>query len=227
MSSMGQPNKALNEPNRRRSASDSAIHTECILPGYQLPDWTLPQSDYDVASCSSDDDHERIEVNDRKGYRNARRTKLKVRRRWRRTAGPDACEVPRFCEVLTEHVRSVKDGPLDADELEEDKGFFATLTAPYEPPDQKFNWTKCSPSRVRRVGCSPGSCDCAAEQDVDNDHESDGDEPIPHLDENYGMNHGLYTPSGKWVLVKHCPIDGWKNLIRLKGEYLSRRAETV
>lgn len=221
MSSTTQSNKALNEPNRQRSASDSAIQTECILRGYQLPDWALPQSDYDVASCSSDDDHERIEVDDREGYRNARRMKLKVRRRWRRTIGPDAYHAPRFCEALTEHVRSIKDGPLDADEIREDKGFFATLTAPYEPP------SPLPDLQVRRVGRPTGFRNRAAEQDVDNDHDSDDDEPIPHLDENYGTNHGLYTPSGKWVLVKHCPIDGWENLIRLKGEYLSCRAETV
>jgi hypothetical protein len=228
MSSTRQPNKTLNEPNRRRSSSDSAIQIECSLRRYQLPDWALPRSDYDVASCSSDDDHERVEIDDRKGYRNARRKKLKVRRRWARTIGPDAYEVPRFCEELTEHVRSVKDGPLDADGIEEDEGFFATLTAPYEPlpftrPENRLDKVLpvSSPDpRTKprcRAGCPPGLCSCAAEQDVDNDHDSDDDEPIPHLDRDYEMDHDLYTPSGKWEMVKHCPIDGWETLMRIKG----------
>lgn len=229
---MTQPNKALNEPNRRRSASDSAIQIECSLRRHQLPDWALPRSDYDVASCSSDDDHERIEVGDRKGYRGARQRKLRVRRKWKRTVGPNLYEVPRFCEVLTEHVRSIKDGPLDADGIEEDEGFFATLTAPYEPPSTslgpKTDWTKSPPkpnqhdTRAPRAGCPPGLCNCAAEQDIDNDCDSDGDEPIPHLDRDYEMDHGLYTPSGKWETAKCCPIDGSETLMRIKGEMLSR-----
>jgi hypothetical protein len=130
------PNNAPNEPNRRRSCSDSAIEFECSLRRYPLPDWALPQSDYDVASCSSDDDHERIDLDDREGYHKARRRKLRVRRRWARTIGPSAYEAPRFCGVLTEHVRSVEDGPLDADGIEQQEGFFATLTVPYEPPSE-------------------------------------------------------------------------------------------
>jgi len=238
MSLTRQPNETLNEPNRRaRSASDSDVRIECSIRPHQLPDWALPQSDHDIASCSSDDDHERIEVEDRKGYCRARQKKLKVRRRWKRTIGPDAYEVPRFCEVLTEHVRSVKDGPLDADRIEEDKGFLAKLTAPYEPPstsrDPKVDRTIYSPSppptpkqnqrdpQVLCVGCPPGFCNCAAEQDVDNDRGSDDDEPNPHLDRNYEMDHDLYSPSGKWEMVKHCPIDGWETLMRIKGESLS------
>lgn len=230
MSFTGQPNKTLNEPNRRRSASDSAIRIECSL---QPPEWALPRSDYDVASCSSDDDHERIEVDDREGYCHARRKKLKVRRRRKQTVGPDAYEVPRFCKVLTEHVRSVKDGPLDADGIDEDEGFLAKLTAPYEPPftsrDPKTDWAKYSPSplptlkqnqRDLHVGCPAGFCNCATEQDVDNDHGSDDDEPIPHQDRDYEMDHGLYTPSGKWEVTKHRPIDGWETLMRIKGEML-------
>ena len=231
MSFTRQPNRTLNEPNRRRSTSDPAIQIgECGLRRHQVPDWALSRSDYDVASCSSDDDHERIEVDDREGYRRARRKKLKVRRRWERTIGPDAYEVPRFCEVLTEHVRSVKDGPLDADGIEEDQGFLAKLSAPYEPPstsrDPEIDWKKYSPSPLSTpnqcVGCPPGLCNCAAEQDVDNDHESDDDEPIPHLDRNYGMDHDLYTPSGRWEMAKHRPIDGWETLMRIKGEMSPR-----
>ena len=222
----------MNEPNRRRSASDSAIQIECS----PLPHWALPRSDFDIASCSSDDDHERIELGDREGYCKARRRKLRVRRRWARTIGPDASEVPRFCGELTEHVRSVKDGPLDADGIREGEGFFAALTAPYEPPSPshgpKIDWAKHSPSpvpdqgdsRVRRVGCPPGLYDCAAEQDVDNDHESDDDEPIPHLDIDYEMDHGLYTPSGKWEMAKDSSIDEWETLMRIKGEMLSRNS---
>ena len=235
MSSTRQPSNTLNEPNRRRSASDSAIQIECGLRRYQLPDWALSRSDYDVASCSSDDDHERIEVDDRRGYRNARQMKLKVRRRWARTIGPDAHQVPRFCNELTEHVRSVEDGPLDADGIDEGEGFFAKLTAPYEPPshsrEPKIDWTKHFPSpspklnqhdpRARRAECPPGLCTCAAEQDVDNGYESDHDEPIPHLDRNYGMDHDIYIPSGKWEMAKHCPIDGWETLMRIKGEMLN------
>jgi hypothetical protein len=233
MSSMRQPNKTLNEPNRRRSSSDSSIQIECSLRRYRLPDWALPRSDYDIASCSSDDDHERIELDDRKGYHNARRKKLKVRRRWARTMGPAAYEVPRFHEELTEHVRSVEDGPLDADGIEEDEGFFAKLTAPYEPPSPshgpKTDWGRHPPSpvrvpksnqhdsQVRRVGCPPGLCSCATEQDVDNDHSSDDDEPVPHLDRNHEMDHDLYTPSGKWEMAKHSPIDKWETLMRIKG----------
>ena len=78
---MGQPNKASNEPNRRRSSSDSSIRAERSLHRYPLPDWALPRPDYDIASCSSDDDHERLELDDRKGYRRARRRKLRVRQR--------------------------------------------------------------------------------------------------------------------------------------------------
>jgi hypothetical protein len=230
MRSTGQPNKTLNEPNRQRSASDSAIQIECSLRRHQLPDWALPRSDYDVASCSSDDDHERIEIDDRNGYCCARRKKLKVRRRWKRTIGPDAYEIPSFCEVLTEHVRSVKDGPLDADGIEEHEGFLATLTAPYEPPptsrDPKIDWTKYSPSPLptprRNQGDPKALRNCAAEQDVDNDRESDDDEPSPHLDGDYEMDHGLYTPSGKWEMAKHCPIDGWETLMCIKGEMTGR-----
>jgi len=227
---MRQPNKTPNEPNRRRSSSDSSIQIEYSLRHHPLPDWALPWPDYDVASCSSDDDHERIELDDRKGYRRARRKKLKVRRSWARTTGPDAYQVPRFCEDLTEHVRSVEDGPLDADGIEENEGFFATLTAPYEPPSPshgpKIDWTKYSPSPASvakpdqhnsPAGCPPGLCGCAAEQDVDNDRRSDDDEPIPHLDRDYEMHHDLYTPSGKWEMAKRNPIDGWENLMRIKG----------
>jgi len=232
---MRQPSKTPNEPNRRRSASDSAVQIECSLRRYQLPDWALPRSDYDVASCSSDDDHELVEIDDREGYDKARRKKLQVRQRWARTIGPDVYGVPRFCKELTEHVRSVEDGPLDADGIKEDEGFFAKLTAPYEPPspsrDPKIDWTKCSSSpelnqhdsQVRRAGCPPGLYTCAAEQDVDNGYESDNDEPIPHLDRNYGMDHDIYTPSGKWEMAKHCPIDGWETLMRIKGEILNGR----
>lgn len=239
MSSTRQPNRALNEPNRRRSASDSAVQIECGLRRHALPDWALSRSDYDVASCSSDDDHERIELDDREGYRNARREKLKVRRRWARTIGPGAYEVPRFCEELTEHVRSVRDGPLDADGIEEDEGFFAALTAPYESPSPsrgpKIDWARHPPSpipasrlnecdpQVRRVGCPPGLCDCAAEQDVDNDHSSDDGEPIPHPDGDYETDNGLYTPSGKWKAAKNSPIDGWETLMRIKGEVALRK----
>ena len=57
---------------------------------------------------------------------------------------------PRFCKELTKRVRSVEDGPLDADGIDESEGFFAKLTAPYEPPspsrDPKIDWTKHSPS---------------------------------------------------------------------------------
>lgn len=233
MSSMRQPNNTLNEPNRRRSSSDSSIQIECSLRRYRIPDWALPRSGYDVASCSSDDDHERVELEDIKGYRNARRKKLKVRRKWARTMRPDPYQAPRFCEDLTEHVRSIEDGPLDADGIEKDEGFFATSTAPYEPPSPsrspKINWATYSPSlapppspdqhdpRVRRVGCPPGLCSCATEQDVDNDNESDDDEPIPHPDRDSGTNHDLYVPSGKWETVKHRPIEGWENLMRIKG----------
>lgn len=227
------PNKALNEPNRRRSCSDSAVPSECDLRRYLLPDWALPRSDYDVASCSSDDDHERIELDDRKGFRKARRLKLKVRQRWAQTIGLDAYDFPRFCKELTEHIRSVKDGPLDADGIEEDEGFFSTLTAPYEPPSplsrRKIDWTKYSPSplpthktnkqdsEIGRFRCPPGLCNCAAEQDVGNGHDSDDDEPIPQPDRDYGMNHDLYTPSGKWEKLRHRPIDGWETLMRIKG----------
>ena len=232
MSSLRQPNRTLSEPNRRRSSSDSSIQIECSPRNYRIPDWALPQSNHDVASCSSDDDHERVELDDRKGYCGARRKKLKVRRRWARTIGPAAYEVPRFCEELTEHVRSIEDGPLDADGIEKDEGFLATLTAPYEPPSpsRKLNWTThCPPSPVpvqkpnqhdspvRRVGCPPGLCSCAAEQDVDNDHDPDDDEPIPHLDQDYEMDNHLYTPSGKWETARHSPIDGWETLMRIKG----------
>ncbi|KAF9651916.1 hypothetical protein BDM02DRAFT_3110049 [Thelephora ganbajun] len=229
MSSMRQPNKTLNEPNRRRSSSDSDIQTE-----YSLPDWSLPRSDYDVASCSSDDDHERIEFDDRKGYHSARRKKLKVRRRWGRTIGSTTHEVPMFCEELTGHVLSVERGPLDADGIEEGEGFFATLTAPYEPPSPscrpRIDWVKYprSPfptsnpnqddSQVRRVRCPPGLCNCAAEQEVDKDRKSDDDEPIPPLDRDYEVNHDLYTPSGKWEAVRRSPIDGWETLMRIKGK---------
>jgi len=178
MSSLRQLNKTPNEPNRRRSSSDPAIQPiECSLRRYSLPDWALSRPDYDVASCSSDDDHERVELDDREGYRNARRKKLKVRRRWARKIRPDAYGVPRFCGELTEHIRSVKDGPLDADGIEEDEGFFATLTAPYEPPSSsrgpKLDRAKHPPSptpipkpnqhdpKVRRVGCYPELRSCA------------------------------------------------------------------
>jgi len=238
MSSLRRLNKTPEGPNRRRSSSDPAIQIECSLRRDSLPDWALPRPDYDVASCSSDDDHERVEVDDRDGYRNARRKKLKVRRRWARTIGPDAYRVPRFCGELTEHVRSVKGGPLDADGIEEGEGFFATLTAPYEPPSPprgpKLDWAKNSPSsptpipkpnqddsQARHVGCHPGFCSCAAEQDVDNDHDSDDDEPIPHPDRNYETHHDLYTPSGKWEVVRDSPIDGWETLMRIKGNMFS------
>ena len=234
MSSMRQPNRTLSEPNRRRSSSDSSIQIDRNLGRrHRIPDWALPRSNHDVASCSSDDDHERIELDDDKGYRRARRKKLKVRRRWERTMGPAAYGIPRFCGELTEHVRSLEDGPLDADGIENDKGFFATLTAPYEPPSPsrhpKIDRTTYSPSpvtpskpsqqdpQVHRVGCPPGLCSCAAELDVDNDHDSDDDEPIPHPDQDYQMDHDLYTPSGKWETVRHSPIDGWETLMRIKG----------
>ena len=231
MGSIRQPNMALNEPNRRRSSSDSSVQIECSLRRYRVPGWALPRSSYDVASCSSDDDHERVELNDDKGYRKARRKKLRVRRKWARTMGPAAYEVPRFCEELTEHIRSIEDGPLDADGIEKDEGFFATLTAPYEPPSPsrspKIDWPKQPPPpvpnpsqhepQVRRIGCPPGLCTCAAEQDFDSDHRSDDDEPIPHLDRDYETDHDLYTPSGKWEAVKRCPIDRWETLMRIKG----------
>ena len=234
-STTGQANKTVNEPNRRRSCSDSAVQFECSLRRCPLPDWALPRSDYDAASCSSDDDHELMELDDRKGYRRARRKKLKVRRRWAQRFGLDPYHVPRFCKVLTEHIRSTRDGPLDADGIEEDQGFISTLTAPYEPPSpsrgSKIDWTKHPPpplpihksgqrdSEVRRVGCPPGICNCTGEQDLDNDHSSDDDEPIPHLDRDYEMNanHDLYTPSGKWEKLGHRPIDGWETLMRIKG----------
>ena len=225
-----QPNK---EPNRRRSCSDSAVQFQYSLGRHPLPDWALPRSDYDVASCSSDDDHERIELDDRKGYRRARRKKLKVRRRWAQTIGLDAYDVPGFCKEFTEHIRSIRDGPLDADGIEEDEGFFSTLIAPYKPPlasrGSRIDWTKSplSPlavhrskqddSQPRRVGCPPGLCNCAAEQDVDNDHSSDDDGPISHLDRDYELNHELYTPGGKWENFRHRSIDGWETLIRIKG----------
>ena len=213
-----QPNKTFNEPNRRRSCSDSAIQVEFSLRRYPLPDWALPKSDYDVASCSSDDDHERVELDDRRGYREARRKKLKVRRRRAWTIGLDAYEVPRFCEVLTEHVRSVENGPLDADRIREDEGFFSALTAPYDPPSpspiHEFNQCDCE---AHRTGCPPGLCDRAAEQDFENDCQSDDDEPVPHPNRDYEVNHGLYTPSGKWERVRHRPIDGWETLMRIKG----------
>jgi hypothetical protein len=231
-----QSNKALNEPNRRRSCSDSAVQFQYSLRRYPLPDWALPRSDYDVASCSSDDDHERIELDDRKGYRRARRAKLKVRRRWAQSVGLDAYDAPRFCREVTEHIRSVNDGPLDADGIEDDEGFFSKLNAPYEPPSPsrgpKIDWTKSPPSPLpihrlnqgdsesRRVGCPPGLCSCAAEQDVDSDHNSDDDEPIPHLDSDYEMNHDLYTPGGKWEKMRDRPIDGWETLMRIKGVLL-------
>ncbi|KAF9787130.1 hypothetical protein BJ322DRAFT_701608 [Thelephora terrestris] len=199
-----QPNKAPNGPNRRRSCSDSAI--------------------------SSDDDHERVEIDDRKGYRKARRQKLKVRRRWAQSIGLDVYRLPRFCGELTEHVRSVNDGPLDADGIREDEGFFSALTAPYEPPSPsrspKIDWPRyCPPSspaqklnhddsEARRVGCPPGLCTCAEEQDVDGDHSSDDDETI--LDSDHEVNHDLYTPSGKWENVRNSPIDGWETLMRIK-----------
>jgi len=233
MGSIRQPNKTLNEPNRRRSSSDPSIQIEYSPRRYRVPGWALPRSSYDVASCSSDDDHERVELDDSKGYRKARRKKLKVRRKWARTMGPAAYEVPRFCEELTEHIRSIEDGPLDADGIERDEGFLATLTAPYEPPSPlrspKIDWSTHSPpspsapnpsqheSQVRRVGCPPGLCTCAAEQDVDSDHRSDDDEPIPHPDRDYGTDHDLYTPSGKWEVVRHCSIDRWETLMRIKG----------
>jgi len=233
MGSIRQPNKTLNEPNRRRSSSDSSIQIECSLRRSRVPGWPLPRSSYDVASCSSDDDHERVELDDGKGYRKARRKKLKVRRKWARTMGSAAYEVPRFCEELTEHIRSIEDGPLDADGIEGHEGFFATLTAPYQPPPPsrgpKINWPThtLSPlpvpnpnqheSQVRRVACPPGLCSCATEQGVDNDHWSDDDEPIPDPDRDYGTGHDLYTPSGKWEVVKHCPIDRWETLMRIKG----------
>ena len=219
MSSIRQPNKALNVPNRRRASSDSSIHR------YRIPDWALPQPNHDVASCSSDDDHERVEIDDRRGYRNARRMKLKVRRKRARTMGSAAHGVPRFCKELTEHVRSIRDGPLDADGIEEHEGFFATLTAPYEPPSPsrspKIDWATYSPSphdpQVRRVGCPPGLCSCATEQDAVNDQDSEDDEPIPHPDRDYEMDHDLYAPSGKWEMVKNSSIDRWETLMRLKG----------
>ena len=223
----------LSEPNRRRSCSDSALQFECSLHQHPLPDWALPRSDYDVASCSSDDDHERIELDDRKGYRKARREKLKARQRWAQTIGLDAFDAPRFCKELTEHIRSVKVGPLDADGIKEDQGFFSTLTAPYEPPSpshgKKVVWEKSpsSPppihvlnrheSEVRCVGCPSEPCNSAVDQDVDNDHSSDDDEPIPHLNGDHEMNHDLYTPSGKWEKLRHRSIDGWKTLMRIKG----------
>lgn len=228
-----QLNKNLDEPNRRRSSSDSAIQFEYGLCQYPPPDWALPRSDYDVASCSSDDDHERIELDDREGYRGARRKKLKIRRRWAQTIGLDPSNVPKFCRELTEHVRSVKDGPLDADGIEEDKGFFSRLTAPYKPPSPsrgpKVDWAGYpSPplpihklnqhdSEIRHSGCPPGICNWAEEQDVDGDRNSDGDEPIPHLDKYHEMNHDLYTPSGKWEEMRHRHIDGWETLMRIKG----------
>lgn len=214
-----QPNRALNELNRRRSRSDSAIQIEWgVRRCPELPDWALPRSDFDIASCSSDDDHERIELGDRRGYRRMRRQKLKVRRRWTQTVGLDAFEVPRFCKELTEHVRSIRDGPLDADGIKEDEGFFATLTAPYEPPSPSRNHdlNQYDPG-VRRAGCPPGLCTCAAEQCVDNDCSSDDDEPVPHSDKDYEVNHDLYTPSGKWEKAKHRSIDEWKTLMRIKG----------
>lgn len=225
-----QPNKTVNEPNRRRSCSDSAIRIQCGFRQYPpVPDWAMPRSDYDIASCSSDDDHERIELDDRKGYRKARRRKLKVRRRWAQTIGLEVYKLPRFCGELTEHVRSVREGPLDADGIREDEGFFSTLTAPYEPPSRTTNidWAKrCSPSpptqkpnrndsEVRHAGCPPGLCTCAAEEAVDNDHSSDDDEPIP--DRDHEMKHDLYVPSGKWEKVRHSSIDGWETLRRIKG----------
>lgn len=212
-----QPNGAVNEQNRRRSRSDSAIQIEWnVRQCPQLPDWALPRSDYDIASCSSDDDHERVELGDRKGYRRMRRQKLKVRRRWTQTVGLDAFEVPRFCKELTEHVRSIGDGPLDADGIREDEGFLAALTAPCEPPSPSRNHDLNQyDAGVRRAGCLPGLCTCAAEQCVDNS--SDDDEPIPHLDKGYEVNHDLYVPSGKWEKTKHRSIDGWKTLMRIKG----------
>lgn len=163
-----------NEPNRRRSCSDSAIEIEWSFRQCPLPQWALPRPNHDVASCSSDDDHERIELGDRKGYRKARRKKPRVRlRRRAHTIGLDAHEIPRFCKELTEHVRSIKDGPLDAGGIDEDKGFFSALTAPYNPlpPPRgpKIGWTKHSSSSLthesngydpgaRRVGCPPGHC---------------------------------------------------------------------
>ena len=234
-----QPNK---EHNRRRSCSDSAVHFQYTLGRYPLPHWALPRSDYDVASCSSDDDHERIELDDRKGYRRARRQKLKVRRRWAQTIGLGAYDVPRFCKEFTEHIRSVKDGPLDADGIEDDQGFFSTLIAPYQPPPPscgpRIDWTKSPPSPLptqksnhngsqpRRVGCPPGLCNCAVEQDVDNDRSSDDDEPILHLDKDYEMNHELYTPGGKWENFRHRPIDGWETLMRVKGALVRLRRVT-
>lgn len=190
-----QPNRALNELNRRRSRSDSAIQIEWgVRRCPELPDWALPRSDFDIASCSSDDDHERIELGDRRGYRRMRRQKLKVRRRWTQTVGLDAFEVPRFCKELTEHVRS------------------------YEPPSPSRNHdlNQYDPG-VRRAGCPPGLCTCAAEQCVDNDCSSDDDEPVPHSDKDYEVNHDLYTPSGKWEKAKHRSIDEWKTLMRIKG----------
>jgi hypothetical protein len=232
MSSKRQPYNALDEPNRRRSSSDASV--EYGLRRYRLPDWALPRPDYDIASCSSDDDHERVELDDRKGYRKARRMKLKVRRRRAWTVGSGADRVPGFCGELTEHVRSLEEGPLEADEIEEDEGFFATLTAPYEPPSPspgpKIDWASYSPSpapvpkphqrdsQVRCVGCPPGLCTCATtELDADNDNETDDDEDLSHLDQDYEMGHDLYTPSGKWEVVRHCPIDGWETLMRIKG----------
>jgi hypothetical protein len=225
-----EPNKTVNEFNRRRSCSDSAIQIECSLRQYPPPDWDLPRSDYDVASCSSDDDHERIELDDRKGYRTARRKKLKVRRRRAQTIGPDAHGLPRFCGELTEHVRSVLDGPLDADGIDEDGGFFSALTAPYEPPSpsrgpKAKGLLPSFPSQHDtevRLGCPPGLCNCATEEGIDNDLNSDDDEPIPHLDGDYEMNHDLYTPNGKWEKVRHRPIDGWETLMRLKGMLICR-----
>ena len=227
-----QPKETLNEPNRRRSCSDSALQFECNLRWHPLPDWAMSRSDYDVASCSSDDDHERIELGDRKGFCRARRDKLRVRRRWAQSIGLGAYNVPRFCKELTEHVRSIKDGPLYADGIEEDDGFLSTLTAPYEPPPPsyrlKIDWAKHPPSPLLihtlnqhgsegRVRCPPGLCNCVVEQDVSSDHSSDDDEPIPHLDADYEINHDLYTPSGKWETLRDRPIDGWETLMRIKG----------
>lgn len=219
------PSKPFEGPNRRRSCSDSAIQVECSFCHYPLPNWALPRSDYDVASCSSDDDHERIELNDRKGYRRARRNKLKVRRRWEQRIGLDWYEVPRFCKELTEHVRSTKVGPLDADATDEAEGFLSALTAPYEPPPSLAKYSPFPPSHESNqhrqeshgIVCPPGLCSCAAEQDIDNDLSSEDDEPIPHLDGGDQMNHDLYTPSGRWEEVRHRPIEGWETLMRMKG----------
>ena len=83
---------------------------------------------------------------------------------WERMIGPDAYEVPRFCEVLTEHVRSVKEGPLDTDRIKEDQGFLAKLSAPYEPPstshDPEINQKKYSPSPLSTPNLHELKRDC-------------------------------------------------------------------